>query len=140
MKRALLSRYHQDDYCTLGALCDAETRKEICLTLELPDRGNQHGISRIPAATYLCSLRWSEKHNGKRYGVNDVPGRDNIEIHSANVPSELLGCIATGTKTGVINGERGVLNSVDALKRFMAWADGEDVELTITDPAPEVEA
>ena len=45
------------------------------------------------------------KHPDGVYQLVDVPGRDAIQIHSANYVSQLEGCIALGmnkTKDGVI--------------------------------------
>ncbi len=41
----------------------------------------------------------------------NVPNRTNIEIHPANLASELLGCIAPGDSLGKIDGIPAVLNS-----------------------------
>lgn len=119
---------------TGGNIVDAETNEELCVTMELPWRNNERGRSCIPAGTYRCCLRWSEKHQRKVYEICDVPGRSDIEIHSANWPEQLLGCVATGTAFGKIEGRRGISESKKALDKLEAWASGEEFELTITDP------
>jgi thiamine monophosphate kinase len=43
-----------------------------------------------------------------------------------------------GSYFGKIDGRRGVGDSEKAYEKFMAWAGGEDFELVITDPSPEV--
>jgi hypothetical protein len=64
---------------------------------------NTHGISAILEGIYPVTLyespRWAQLM-GCAYPVlrlANVPGRDAIEIHPANVPSQLEGCIAVGS-------------------------------------------
>src|SRR4051794_23570794 len=93
VKRALLDRIGPNTRVTLGALCDDATRKSLAATLELPWKGNLHGISCIPAGTYLCKLRFSPKHKRDVYQVQDVPDRDNVEIHIGNTVDDTEGCV-----------------------------------------------
>ena len=81
-----------------------------CFSGELPARGNQSKISRIPAGDYLC--RWIDSPvHGLCYQVMDVPNRSMIEIHSANWMGDaslgffcqLLGCIALGKSVGKLD-------------------------------------
>ncbi len=60
-----------------------------CATLE-------NAALSIPIGTYPVIVRWSEKHQRQVLGICDVPGRSDIEIHIANWPEELLGCVAVG--------------------------------------------
>lgn len=123
---------------TGGNLLDADG-VEICVTMELADRGNARDVSRIPAGTYVCNYRWSPSHNADKYHVDGVLNRDAIEIHTGNWPDQIRGCIALGTAFGKIEGRRGITLSQAAYDRFMAWAGGEDFELVITDPVPGAE-
>lgn len=50
----------------------------------------------IPFGSYQAYWRFSSKHKCNLYGLKDVPGRTDIEIHSANLAEQLLGCIAPG--------------------------------------------
>lgn len=113
-------------------------------SLELPWRDNQHGISCIPPGTYRCAWVQSPKH-GECYLVTDVPGRQAIEIHSANYAgdtakgyvSQLLGCIALGTTVGPLaipgplHQQLAVLNSRVAIGEFEAKQAKRDFQLTI---------
>lgn len=108
------------------------------ISLELPWKDNQNGISCIPPGEYTCKWINSPKH-GECYQVTGVTGRDMIEIHSANFAgdsskgfiSQLLGCIALGTSIGVLNGQLAVLNSKGAIAQFEAKQMGQDFILTI---------
>ena len=63
-------------------------------SMELPWRDNQPDISCIPAGDYVA-LR---DHTGKNqyFRIENVPGRTGLEIHVANYPAELKGCLALG--------------------------------------------
>lgn len=97
----------------------------LCLSLELPDRGNAPMVSRIPAGGYLCVWQKSPRF-GWCYQVLNVPGRSRILIHPANwagdvslgFKSDLNGCIAPGEKRGILAGQRAVLASRLAFNRF----------------------
>ncbi len=68
----------------------------------------------IPEGRYKISLYPSPK-NKREVPLLDVPGRQYIEIHIANKPEELEGCIAIGKERGT--GE--VLFSRLAFNEFM---------------------
>lgn len=55
----------------------------------------------IPAGTYRGAKRYSPHFGMTVLGI-DVPNRTDIECHPANLPSQLLGCIAVG---GSIDGD-----------------------------------
>ncbi len=107
-------------------------------SLELPWKGNDHGISCIPPGVYNCHWITSPKH-GECYQVMDVPHRDMIEIHSANFAgdsnkgfiTQLLGCIALGMSIGILHGQLAVLNSKGAIASFEAKQNKLDFQLTI---------
>ena len=46
----------------------------------------------------------------------NVPGRSGIRIHTANLPSQLLGCLAPGSAAGVDM----VSGSTDALSKLLS--------------------
>ncbi len=81
--------------------------KPFCVTLERPDTGDHPCI---PHGIYQCN-RFKSPHNGDVWLLKDVPGRSMIEIHSANIYTELLGCIAPGRRFGYLNGMPAVLES-----------------------------
>lgn len=109
-----------------------------CFTGELPWRFNLPGISCIPALTYVCLWQFSPRH-GYCYHVQDVPGRSDVEIHSANLmgdkskgkKSQLLGCIAPGLIVEVREGQLGVWESKEALARLVADLKEQPFQLTI---------
>lgn len=104
--------------------------KFICCSLELADKDNQPNISRIPEGSYVCTWRLSPKH-GMCYHLENVKGRSDILIHSANLASELLGCIALGNSIGKLNGVRAVLDSKNAVHSFEELMKRETFTLTI---------
>lgn len=137
MKTLWLIRLTRNAYATYGQFEDAE-RAHLCYTVERPWLDNQHDVSCIPPGVYECHLRDS-KRGYPVYGVYGVPDRDNIEIHIANLPSELEGCIAVGESFGtatIKSGEtgHGVLGSTVAFGAFMATMAGQPFELTVIDP------
>src|SRR4030042_5549640 len=62
----------------------------IGYTLELPDRGNQQYISRIPEGTYFAELYESAKL-GRTIRLRDVPFRTDILMHTGNYPKDKEG-------------------------------------------------
>ncbi len=69
----------------------------FCHTLErAADGRNIPNESAINEGTYPVKKRWSHHFGKDVLGLCDVAGRSDIEIHSANLPSELKGCIAVG--------------------------------------------
>lgn len=106
-RSAKLTREASSDDGTFGTY--VSDRGFTCRTVELPWRDNAPNISCVPPGRYPCRRRWSEKHGKNLYHVDDVPGRDADEIHSANVAgdvakgygSQLLGCIAPGADVAV---------------------------------------
>jgi hypothetical protein len=139
----------QDDEGTVSPLESDGGFK--CLVLELPDRANANGHSRIPAGTYPCE--WAESpHHGPCYHVRDVPGRSDILIHAGNLAgdvdmgfaSDLLGCLAPGTSRALFRAgeavgrhtltrdQHGVASSGVALKALVEEFHHEPFMLTIT--------
>lgn len=85
----------------------------LCDTLELPWLDNKPKVSCIPAGTYTA-IAFQSPHNGDVWLLENTTPRSMIEIHSANVTSELLGCIAVGTK-GKLGDKPAVLRSKPAM-------------------------
>lgn len=86
-------RQFVNEVCTSGYLAvDGET---ICHALELPNADNVQYISSIPAGEYDTTLRY-DKADHWRLQLKKVPGRTGVQIHIANEPDELQGCIAVG--------------------------------------------
>lgn len=66
-------------------------------TIELPWKGNQREISRIPAGLYPAVAVKRNKDGKYAIQLLDVPGRSYIQFHIANYVRQLLGCFAPGT-------------------------------------------
>ena len=93
----------------------------------------------IPPGVYRCALVQSPRF-GRVYHVRDVPGRDAVLIHAGNVAgaipkyrTHVQGCILLGEQRGRIDGQRAVLVSRPAVRRFLAALKGEPFELEVLD-------
>ena len=145
MRSATLTREETSHEGTFGTL---ETDQGFtCRTGELPWRDNARGVSCIPAGTYQVNWRFSPKH-GDCWHIDGVPGRSDVEIHSANLMgnidegfcSQLLGCIApggsvetfnAGTVKGQEKNQKGVVGSGAKLKELQADLASEPFTLII---------
>lgn len=136
MKTAVLRRTSTGDSGTFGILDVAGRRFS---TGELPDRGNVHNLSSIPAGVYLCRWTFSPHFQRHTYELIDVPGRENVRIHvgnwagdvTKNLRSNVDGCILLGQTCADIDGQYGVTASGDAIKEFERMMAGEDFHLAI---------
>jgi hypothetical protein len=141
MKTVVINRKASTDQGTPGYF-SFEGRVLRCI--ELPWRDNAPGRSCIPPGTYQAALYSSPKH-GTVYMLHGVPGRSDVEIHAANFAGdsslgwacELLGCIAPCESIGAMTPQghtqeqlAGVASRA-ALAEFMAWANGEPIEIVI---------
>ena len=117
MRQVYLKRTKSDDYGTFGELrLDDPSSDIICVTVELTWRDNHPQTSCIPTGVYIWNAYNSPKH-GDVWMAENVPGRSSIEIHAANFPSDLLGCIGPGEEySDDIGGKPGVTNSKVAFK------------------------
>lgn len=105
---------------------------------ELPWCDNFARFSCIPAGQYICDWKFSPKH-GNCYHVQEVPGRSEIEIHSANfvgdsrlgLKCQLEGCITLGTSIGELEHQKALLESRKAILEFEENLQREDFQLTI---------
>lgn len=141
MATVYLRRQRRSDHGTEGVLiapCFGFTSGAPLYVIELPWRGNASNISCIPDGTYLCRIRESKRF-GRTYHVLDVAGRSFILMHAGNwagdrskgLLSNSHGCILLGLKRGVARGQRAVLNSRTAVRRFVEAAGGEEFQLVI---------
>lgn len=106
--------------------------KPFSYTLERPWLENKSGISCIPQGTYKVLWTHSPKYKRHMYLVSGTEPRTGIRIHSANLSSQLQGCIALGEKFGSIDGIKAVLVSKPAIRRFEELMGGKSFELEIT--------
>lgn len=129
MELELIRTYH---VCgTNGALL--LKGEQICATIELPWKNNEHRISCIPEGRYALKKRYSPKH-GWHLEVMGVPNRQWILIHPANdAVTELEGCIApVSSITGIAMGNRSRIAVNKLVARvFPVLEIGEPVFLTI---------
>ena len=94
---------------------------EICKTLELPWKGNQNNISSIPTGSY------NTIYTGTKYWIRNVTGRTGILIHSGNFAGSTEdgyithsnGCILLGKRHGILQGQKAILSSKDAMSTFL---------------------
>ncbi len=118
----------RSDLLTFGVMQYAGNKWFTC---ERPWKDNENNVSSIPTGSYLC--RWTLSPRLKRftYEVLNVPGRSGIRIHSANFPSQVLGCIALGQKYGQMDGKQGVFSSVTAIRQFEIALNKQEFTLEI---------
>lgn len=139
---ATLRRAPSTDQGTFGLLSFGAQRVH---TVELPWRDNRSQRSCIPPGAYRCALVKSPKF-GRVYGVQNVPGRSNVLIHSANLAgdvemgytTQLHGCIAPVQRLGAMRNAAGAMQAAGlvsrpALAALMEWADGAPFDLEITE-------
>lgn len=136
MRKVTITRTETDDSGTFGKL-STDSGFE-CYTGELPDKNNAPNISCIPTGSYQCAMRLSKKH-GMCYGVENVPKRTDVEIHSGNfcgdvskgLKSDVIGCLILGRAIGEIGNQKALLSSKDAVHAFQNDLAGEAFNLTI---------
>lgn len=131
MKTLTLLRGISDEQGTIGQIAGL-------YTLELPWLDNINGKSCIPTGTYKVVWSLSPRLHKYTYAIIDVPGRAGIRIHGGNlagsVPkyiSHSLGCPLMGMRVGQINGQRAVLASQIALRKFENMMDRKNFILEI---------
>ncbi len=93
LRQITLRRVYQSSLGVFGVLLDGD--QQLCRTCERPWLDNQVGVSCIPTGSYRFT-RYESPTKGRVWITQDVPGRSNIELHSANWPYQLEGCIAVG--------------------------------------------
>lgn len=109
---------------TYGTFGSMRINKEVfCVTLERPDILNKPFVSSIPAQQYLCERTISPKF-GETFEITNVPDRDHVLLHAANLMVELEGCIALAQYVDKLKGDRAILNSGNTFKKFMAIMEG----------------
>lgn len=94
-----------------------------CYTVERPRLDNAPSVSCIPIGEYGVARGYYNAGAYDCVDILDVPGRSLIKIHVANVPSELAGCVALGSKPGWYKGQWAMLNSGTAFAEFMREFD-----------------
>lgn len=139
--RLELFRFYFGDKSTIGALFANGVFE--CFTLELPrlhdGKPNVPDLTCIPARVYDVRVMPSPKHPLGTPHIINVPGRSAVEMHVANKPSELKGCVAVGQVASVASNE--VLASGAAFDHLMEKLKGrEDVKIEIRELLPDSDA
>jgi hypothetical protein len=108
-----------------------------CVTMELPWKGN---ATASPHSRRVIRLQLSlfAEHNARQVRARGRSRPRWVEIHIGYTDRRHKGCVLGLGRIGKVDGSRGVGDSEKAFEKFMAWAGGEDFELVITDPSPEV--
>lgn len=118
---------------TLGVLLWHE--HPFALALERPWRGNQRGVSCIPAGNYLClRCRVSPDYDfkdspnfGDTYQVHNVPGRSQILFHKGNINDDTHGCILVGEQFEPVRGHQDAIKaSAEGFAEFLRITAGVD--------------
>lgn len=133
-----LRRHETSDEGTFGTLIVGDVH---LATGELPWRDNKNKLSCIPTGTYKCIWNYSQKFNRFMYEVLDVSGRTGIRFHAANfcgdeslkLKCEINGCIALGEKHGVLDGQKALIYSQQAVRRFEQIMQMQTFILEVTD-------
>lgn len=120
----IIKRNNSSDNGTFGEfIIDGE---HFCWTLERPETGDHPCI---PKGTYPCNW-FDSPHNDWCYLLEGTEPRTMIEIHRANIYTELRGCIALGLTLGTYKDLPAVLQSGKALEALHNKL-GDSFELTI---------
>lgn len=130
--RATLTRLYDWGRETVGKLV-VDDGGWVCNTLELGWKQNQTNISSITPGTYQVKYTYSFKFLKYTYEILNVKGRSGIRIHSANLYSQLLGCIALGRGYDNLDtdGLPDILNSRDTVSQFENLMGRKDFILVI---------
>ena len=137
---------HRGENTDEGTFSSGVINGVVFNVLELPDRANQTGISRIPAGTYRTEKIMSPHFNQMVFRLLEVPGREDVEIHPANFAgdeslgwfSDLRGCITVGLGVGVLRNPEGkvqhaVTSSKLAFAKLMDMVGNSDLIIEITE-------
>lgn len=140
MLKLTLIRLETSDHGTFGLLSIPNGEwLETFYVGELPWRNNASNVSCIPKGTYKCLWTYSPRFKKNMYLVDGVKDRAGIRMHSANFMGDdtkgykrqLNGCIALGEKLGVMEGQKVILVSSPAMRRFEKIMAGRPFELEI---------
>ena len=134
--RVILERLETSDQGTFGRLIAPDL---VVFTGELPWRGNASMVSCIPEGLYRAAWTWSPSFRRFLYAIYPVDGRSGIRVHGANFMgdismgyrSQLNGCVALGERLGTFEGQKAVLLSAPAMRRFEKVMGYEPFEIEI---------
>lgn len=150
-------RRHEEvpGYATYGRFFRYGTATPFAVALERPwvdkDKNGKRdrGVSRIAPGIYEAYLRRSHKNGGtgkRDYDVYEflrVPDTDNAQVHIANEPRQLEGCVAIGTEFAMVDPHKtgravpGIAGSKAAHDRWLAANKGKErIVIEIVDAFP----
>lgn len=109
MQQVFLKTAAQNPGGTYGVL--TMNNLPLCVTVERPWLDNQPDISCVPRGITMHFTKYQSPKNGWTWISQDAPGRSNIELHAANVPSQVEGCAGMGQYFTTFDGVMGVANS-----------------------------
>ena len=120
---AVLDRLESGDQGTFGRMW---TRGLELYSGELPDRGNAPNVSCVPPAMYRVIWTFSPRFRRYMYLLLGTDPRAGIRKHPANLMgdraqgwrAQLNGCIALGERLGWLDGQKALLISAPAVRRF----------------------
>lgn len=112
---------------------------------ELPARANKPMVSCVPPMpgeqALLFDVAWvfSPRFQRETYRLVEVPDRAGVLKHSANLMGDVVmgfiaqlnGCIALGERMGWIGGQRALLLSAPAIRRFETYMGRKPFRLEI---------
>lgn len=137
MNNVILTRLDQGDQGTFGRLV---TPGGLGLyTGELPWRDNRANASCILPSVYNVIWTFSDHFRRWMYLILGTDPRAGIRAHSANFmgddtmgyKKQLNGCIALGEKLGWMDGQKALLLSVPAVRRFEEHMERQPFKLEI---------
>jgi hypothetical protein len=110
---------------TIGGLYLPDSGSFRYYTLEDTDRKLEAGGVKIPGRTaiptgrYRITFDWSPKRHGLVPYLLDVPQFIAIQVHAANKPEDVEGCIGIGLKYNAPKHE--IYESILAIQEFYPW-------------------
>ncbi len=136
--KVILQRLVSSNEGTFGVI---EFQGKSLFTGELPWRENAANLSCIPQGLYHCVWSHSARFKRNLYLLSPTDPRTGVRIHPANLVgdislglrSQLNGCIALGEKLGWMHGQRAVLLSQPAVRKFEDAMGKEPFDLEIRD-------
>lgn len=100
----------------------------FCWTIERPIATSDGSPIAIPTGIYKVQMLFSPHFNKVVPHLVDVPGRTEIEIHPANYPTDVKGCIGVG----FTRESNAIGNSQAAFHSLMSKLDNQsDVTITV---------
>lgn len=128
VKKVVLQRFESSEEGTFGRINCGNFN---CFSLERPVVVNRPNLDAIPSGVYMVTWTYSPHFKRPMYLVKEVKGRSGVRIHSANLTSQLNGCISLGSKLGKLGGKKALLLSKPAIRQFEQLMDKKDFILEI---------